>query len=134
MTPKQALIIGILAAALFSGVAAFNLHAQGLYYDEVHQAVAAFDFQGNHPILFNTLEIGTVLVLNMSYSGAIKSNIYSLYLVLGQPFSVESWRLLGIAFVALGLIVFCAVAGRWWPRRALLLFLLLLGTDMTVLL
>ncbi|MGI8587111.1 MAG: hypothetical protein ACR2M0_05410 [Chloroflexia bacterium] len=111
-----------------------NLDAQGLYYDEVHQAIAAFDYKGNHPTFFNVLQIGRVPILNMTYSGALKSNLYSLYLALGASFSVSSWRLLGIGFVAASLFLFCIVAGRCLPRRALFLFVAALLTDTTVLL
>ena len=112
-----------------------NLTGQGLYYDEVHQAVAAFAHIGGDPINFMALDFKGIPILNMSYSGAIKSNIYGVYLRFSdEGFTVRSWRLLGIVFVVASLFYFVVVAGRHLKTTERVVFLLLLLTDSTVIL
>src|SRR4051794_21579117 len=78
MTCTGALLTGCLIAIVFILLTSHHLDSQGLYYDELHQATAAFTYLGKHPTMFN-YEFHGISVLNMSYSGAIKSNIYGLY-------------------------------------------------------
>ena len=50
--------------------------------------------------------IAGIPVLNMPYSGAIKSGLYGAGLrVFDQPFTVSSWRWLGCVISALGIFV-----------------------------
>jgi hypothetical protein len=126
--------VGLLAATFFVALTGGNLAAQGLFYDELHQATAAFIPLGRDPETFNALALGPVPLLNMTYSGAIKSNIYALYLRTGRPFTPVSWRALGIAFVAIGLFLFCALSGRVLGPGGLATFLALFLTDTSVIL
>src|SRR5579862_254356 len=110
LATRAAVAIGAIAAFLF--LTARHLNTPGLYYDELHQAIAAFDYIGRHYPSFNH-EFHGVPILNMSYSGAIKSNVYGLYLRFVEPhFTVVSWRLLGLLFAAGGLGAFYAATGR----------------------
>ena len=73
--------------------------------------------------------------MTMTYSGAIKSAVYGFYLrFTGASFTVESWRLLGIAIVAVALPLFSILARRRLTVAALLTFFALLLTDATVVL
>ncbi|MBI4320001.1 MAG: hypothetical protein HY675_16040 [Chloroflexi bacterium] len=130
----MALTIGLVSAILFVTLSSVRLTAQGLYYDELHQATASFAYKGTSPEMFSTYAINGIPVLNMPYSGALKTAVYGLYLKFsGASFSVPSWRLLGILFVSLGLLLFCVIARRGLPFAAMLAFLLIL-TDTTVVL
>jgi len=69
---------------------------------------------------------------NMTYSGAIKSAVYGLYLkYVHLHFTVYSWRLLGIVFVAAGLVAFYSIAGPFLPVTSSICFAVLLLTDIT---
>lgn len=132
---QSALCIGLIATALFVTLSSVRLTAQGLYYDELHQATASFAYGGTTAVRFCSLSIRGIPVLNMKYSGAIKSAVYGLYLrYFGSHFSVKSWRLLGIFFVSTGVFLFCVVARRGLSPVGLLSFLLLFLTDITVIL
>jgi hypothetical protein len=134
MGHKAALSMGLAVAATFAILAGINLEKQGLYYDEVHQAPASFTYLGRHTPSFN-VEVGGVPILNMSYSGALKSHAYGLYLKFLNPhFTVYSWRLLGILFVAAGLMAFYALTAGALPFAAAALFGALLLTDTSILL
>jgi hypothetical protein len=90
-----------------------RLGTLGAQYDELHQAAGAFAWLGEDVPFFVTARAFGLPVLNMSYSGAIKTALYGLHLRLFRaPFTIESWRLLGIAFVALGLFCLCLMAWR----------------------
>jgi hypothetical protein len=135
MSIKQASIVSFLAAMLFVGLACVRLNGQGLYYDELHQAVGSFVYCGRPPEIFCSLTFHGIPVLNMNYSGAIKTALYGLYMrSTGFPFSVVSFRLLGILWVAIGIFAFGVIARRGFSLVALLVFLLFLLTDATVLL
>jgi hypothetical protein len=128
----KTLFIGIAAAVALVVMTSVHLDYQGFYYDELHQAPTAFRYLGRHPKMF-TAEFNDIPILNMTYRGAIKSHIYGIYLrYIGHRFSVYSWRLLGILFVATGLCIFSAVAARFLSPAAAALFALLLLTDATV--
>ena len=130
-----AVILSVIAAALFIALCSVNLTAQGLHYDEVHQAPAAFAWLGRTPDMFNPLPMGNVPLLNISYSGAIKSHLYGAYLRFVSPhFTVRSWRMLGIGLAAAGLLIFGLIAGPAMPSGSLILFLLMIVTDATVIL
>lgn len=131
---QLALCIGLVSALLFAGLASVNLTAQGLYYDELHQATASFAYIGTKPEMFSGYEVNGFPILNMPYSGAIKTAVYGLFLrYSGSPFTVTSWRLLGILFVAAGLLLYCVIARRGLSLGGILAFLLVL-TDATVIL
>jgi hypothetical protein len=131
-----ALAAGLAAAVVFVAVASLRLTAQGLYYDELHQATGAFAYTGQPPPpprLFAVLCVEGIPVLNMPYTGAIKTGLYGLYLrVTGAQFSVVSWRALGILFTALGIFVFCPLARRAFSPLGLIVFLLLVVSDLMV--
>jgi hypothetical protein len=126
--------VGLLAFIAFLALSAIKLDRQGMYYDEVHQAPAAFYYIGEHPLLFIYPVFG-IPVLNMGYSGALKSAVYGLYLrLLGAHFTVFSWRLLGLLFVAAGLLLFYRFAASRMPAASSILFLALFLTDTSVIL
>lgn len=131
---RSAWATGLLWALVYALLATPHLTAQGLYYDEVHQATAAFPFAGS-PHVLAAYSINGIPVLNMPYSGAIKSAIYGLGLkATGAPFSILTWRLLGCLFAALGILVMGASAARRLSPLAANAFGFLLATDMTVVL
>ena len=132
--PITALCAGAIAAFAFLALSVTGLDRQGMYYDEIHQAPAAFFYIGERPGMF-TYPVFGVPVLNMGYSGAIKSTLYGLYLrFIGGHFTVYSWRLLGLLFVAVGLFVFYRTAGIWLPAWSSMLFGALFLTDTSVIL
>jgi hypothetical protein len=131
----KALSMGLVAAVMFVLLSGINLTEQGLYYDEIHQAPAAFTWLGEDPAQFVKMEISGVPVLDVTYVGTIKSHLYGLYMkCTHHGFSVRSWRMTGIAIAACGILLFSVVAGGALPPGALALFLLMLVTDATVLL
>lgn len=134
VSERQIWIIASIAVLTLIGLTAIHLDKQGAYYDELHQAPAAFHYIGRHPIMFTWAYRGVPL-LNMTYSGAIKSGVYGLLLkyFLSQ-FTITSWRLLGITFVALGLVGFYGIAGKRLSSGTAILFPALLLTDSSVIL
>src|SRR5205814_7876335 len=64
---------GIVAAAILVGITAYRLERPGVFYDEVHQATGAFTYIGRPSPLFSLLPIRGLPLLNMPYSGAIKT-------------------------------------------------------------
>ncbi len=134
MSARQTILIAAIACLILIGLTSIHLDRQGPYYDELHQAPAAFRYLHRHPMMFTWAWHGIPL-LNMTYSGAIKSNIYGLLLkyILHQ-FTIASWRLLGISFVALGLIGFYTIAGKWILLETSIVFSALFLTDITILL
>jgi hypothetical protein len=130
----KAWCIGVVAALAFLALSTVRLDWQGMYYDEVHQAPASFFYIGEHPALFVYPVLG-IPVLNMGYSGAIKSAVYGAYLRLsGAHFTVFSWRLLGILFVSVGLLLFYRFAAVRLPVASSLVFLALFLTDTSAIL
>lgn len=128
-------LAAVLGGAIFLAVASINLTAQGAYYDELHQAPAAFWYTGSRPTFFAIGGKQGFPILNMSYSGAVKSHIYGLYMrLLGRPFTIRSWRMLGLLFAASALtaVVFGFLRNRQ-PLPAILYAALFL-TDPTILL
>jgi len=135
MRGRGAVVSGIGAALILLLITTYRLERPGAYYDELHQAPGAFAYVGRPTSLFSFIPIGGLPLMNMSYTGAIKSAIYGVYLrQTSRPFTLWSWRLLGILFSATGVIAFCALAGGRMAIGALLLFLGLLLTDTNLLL
>jgi hypothetical protein len=132
MTRVQSAVAGILVAMAFCAMTMIHLEAQGAYYDELHQAPAAFSYLGKHPKFF-TVVFFDYPSLNMSYSGAIKSAIYGLFLRFVHPhFTLYSWRFLGIALVAAGIFIFYWIVGSSLTTGSAALFAVLLLTDVSV--
>ncbi len=130
-----ALAIGVLAACAFARLATINLSAQGVYYDEIHQAPAAFACLGKKAPFFAMSFVHRIPLMTMTYSGAIKPILYGLYLrFTGASFSVESWRWLGIALVAATFPLFSMLARRRLSNVGLVTFFALILTDATVVL
>jgi hypothetical protein len=132
---RTALGIVLLPGLVFLGLATVKLDAQGLYYDELHQATGAFTYLGMPPQMFSHYSIRGVPLFNMPYSGALKTAIYGLYLRFVNPeFSVISWRMVGIGFVAAGLVAFTLFAKRILSPIPLGVILALILTDTSLLL
>ena len=128
-----ALAIGLTADAALVVLAGLNLSAQGLYYDEVHQAPAAFAYQGKWAPFFTMALVSGKPLMTMSYSGAIKPALYGILLRLtGASFTVESWRWFGIALVAVTFPLFSLLARSRLPAAGLVIFFALLLFDATV--
>src|SRR5712692_415794 len=128
-------VLSLLPAAIFLWLSTVRLDAQGLYYDELHQATGAFTYLGSPPEYFALFTVHGIPLLNMPYSGAIKTAVYGLYLRLVKPeFSVLSWRFVGIFFVIVGLAAFVLLAHPNISLVPLAVMLGLLLTDTTVLL
>jgi len=137
MTYKNILtpMLGVFVAIVYIVLASNHLDAQGLYYDELHQTPAAFAYTGLPPQTFAPVVIAGVPVLNMSYSGAIKSAVYGIFLkTSGLGFSVTSWRMTGILIVALALFLFSLFTRKYLPNHFLIIFYLLILTDNSLLL
>src|SRR5262249_42500532 len=104
------------------------------HYDELHQAPASFEYLGHHSPIFNYAFHG-LPVLNMTYSGAIKSNIYGLYLRFVNPhFTLTSWRLFGIGFLALTLFAFYQLVADSISIWSAVVFGMMVLTDASVVL
>lgn len=126
-------VVALAAPVLLLLLAGVRLTQQGLYYDELHQAGAALAYVGL-PVSGAFL-VGRFAALNMSYSGAIKSALYGLYLRLfNAEFSVFSWRLTGLLLLAAGLLAFGLLLRKKVPGLFLPLFSALLLSDVGVLL
>jgi hypothetical protein len=124
---------GALFSIAYVAMSAVRLDAQGLYYDELHQGPAAFFWTGKHPVFIVSLEIAGIPALNMPYSGALKSNIYGIWLWLsGASFSASSWRLFGIGFAAIGTGWLVAAAARALPLIAAAVLGCLVVTDVSL--
>ncbi len=126
---------GLVAGAVFLLLAAPLLEGQGPYADELHQAGAAFLLLGAPAAPVVALAWHRLPLLNMPYSGAVKSNLFGLWLKLsGRPFSLAAWRLLGILVVAAGLGAFVALAAEALGAAGTGTFVLLVVLDASVLL
>jgi hypothetical protein len=117
-------------ATVFAVTTSYRLDRAGLYYDEAHQAPAAFAYLNKPSSLFSLMPVHRIPLMNMPYSGAIKSAVYGLFMLLtGRPFTVHTWRILGIAFSVAGLLGFYFLVGDRLRRSTLLLFGILLVSD-----
>lgn len=133
-TLLSASIIGIVFSCAYFGFSSRDINKQGLYYDELHQAPSSFYYVGKPQEMFS-LGIKGIPVLNMTYSGAIKSAVFGAYLkISGNDFTVRSWRYCGIFFVVLGIFSFSLLTVRCVSNAELAIVLLLLLTDTMVLL
>lgn len=134
LSRRAALAAGLFWALIYLWLAVPRLTAQGLYYDELHQATGSFAWTGA-PDGGGAYSIRGIPVLNMPYSGAIKTGIYGLWLrASGHPFSVLSWRLLGCLMAAAGIFIVCSTIARRLGGAAVLLAGFLICTDMTMVL
>jgi hypothetical protein len=131
--PRSYIIINLVSVGLFLLLSCNSLGGQGLYFDELHQAIGSFAYIGkasNASLAFHNIPI-----MNMNYSGAIKTAIYGIYLrIVSQSFNVISWRLVGIIIVAAGLLLFGLIVNRTIKSVGLVAFYFLIITDNTVLL
>jgi hypothetical protein len=129
------ILISIVAVCSFLFLITNALDSQGLYMDELHQATASFAYVGQIPFQFASLTFHNIPIMNMNYSGAIKTAIYSLYMrIFDQTFSVISWRMVGILFVAVALLLFGLIVGNTISPLGLVSIYFLIITDITVLL
>lgn len=136
-TPSRliATLVAVAAACALLALAGNRIEQQGLYYDELFQATAAFAYIGQPAPMFNVAQIRGLPALNMHYSGAIKTGMYGLYLrASGARFSVASWRWVGMILAAVGLAVFCLITRRGVPVVAIALLVMLVVTDANLLL
>jgi hypothetical protein len=130
----QSAILGAIIVAALLALTVPHLDSQGFYYDELHQAPAAFHYIGKHPIQF-TWRFHGIPVFNMPYSGAIKSTIYGLYLRYINPqFTAFNWRMFGIIFVSVGVLFFYLAAGQLISLATGILLGLMILTDSTAIL
>ncbi|MBF0481011.1 MAG: hypothetical protein HQK81_03605 [Desulfovibrionaceae bacterium] len=118
------------AAFAFAAFCLIGITGPGLFYDELHQACASFLYLDNTltNVPFSYL-IGKIPVLNMGYSGAIKSLVYGAYLVIFKEFSVLSWRFFGVFFVSLGLFAAVLMMIRRQGIVPAAIFIALFFTD-----
>lgn len=131
----RALALGVLAALSFASLAGVNLGSQGPQYDELHQAVGAFTWLGAPAPQAFCLDWRGICVLNTSYSAALKTHLYGLFLRLsGRGFVLTDWRWLGILLMSVGLVLFAALARPLLQPGALAVLLALLLTDGSLLL
>ena len=108
---RSAIALGVAAAIAFALLANVRLTAQGPQYDELHQAVGAFTWIGAPPPSAFCLDFRGICVLTTTYSAAIKTHLYGLFLRLsGRGFALADWRWLGILLMAAGLPLFAAGA------------------------
>lgn len=129
------LIFSFLIVMLFMGAATLKITGQGLYYDELHQATASFMYTGSPPPKKFAICFSGIPVMNMNYSGAIKTGLYGAYMRwCGSEFSVVSWRLVGILFVSCGLFLFCVITRQQQSLISLTVFFILFFTDINILL
>jgi hypothetical protein len=132
---RTALLIATAGAAVLFLLCTPALDGQGLNYDEAHAAPATFLLLGKPAYTFVMLAWRRFPLLTMTYIGAVKSYLFALWMwTSGVPFSVVSWRLSGIAFAAIGLWAFCFLGATALSPLALVAFLLLFLSDVTLLL
>jgi hypothetical protein len=131
--PTLALVV--VAVTIFMTLTTYRLERTGLYFDELHQAVGAFSWVGRPTEMFSILPIASRPVFNMPYSGAIKTTVYGLFLrISGRPFSIVSWRLIGILFSAGGITVFLLLTHERLTLVSQLILVALLLSDVNFLL
>jgi hypothetical protein len=126
------LSIGAAGAAAFLALTLPRLDAQGAQYDELHQAVGAFAWCGRPTAMFSPVEALGVPILNTTYSGAIKTTLFGLWLRTHDcAFTISSWRLTGLLFAAIGFVLFAVLSRARLVTIALVIALLI--TDSTIL-
>jgi len=134
LSRRGALALGLAAALAFALLAGLRLTAQGPEYDELHQAAGAFTWLGEPPPDAFCLDFHGVCILNTTYSAALKTNLYGLFLkVSGRGFRLADWRWCGILMIATALALFAPLARRALGAGQLALFYALLLSDGTLL-
>ena len=119
---------------IFFFLCSVRIEDQGLYYDELHQVPAAFMLIGKSSYIFAPLSWHGFPLLTMPYGGATKSVIYGLWMKsTGLPFTIYSWRVLGIFLVMVGLALFYFGAKHGLTSFGLFLFSFAFLTDISVL-
>ncbi|MBZ5555733.1 MAG: fibronectin type III domain-containing protein [Acidobacteriia bacterium] len=132
---RTALLMATAAAGLLVLLCTPALDGQGLNYDEVQQAPAAFLLLGRPMYAFVALAWHRIPLLTMSYIGAVKSDLFALWLwASGVTFTVVSWRLFGILLAAGGLWTFCVLSAVALTPAAIAVFAALFVSDVTTLL
>jgi len=127
--------LALATAAIFVWFATLRLDAQGAYYDELDQAKGAFAYVHPDRTYPAALRVGGLPAMNMTYSAAIKTGLYGLYLrATGARFSMTEWRMAGILLVAAGLVAFFPLARRGLSPAGAGAFALLTLSDVAVLL
>lgn len=129
LTSKR-LISGLIGAVAFLAMTLPRLDAQRAQYDELHQAAGTFAWCGRPTGLFTVMNAFGLPVLNMTYSGAIKTALFGLWL--RTTGTMVAWRLTGLVLVAGGLVIF-SVLSRARPAFVAWMMVLLI-TDATILL
>ncbi|MEM7199667.1 MAG: hypothetical protein AAF628_05335 [Planctomycetota bacterium] len=134
MTPFRLVCLAVAAVVLYGGLATIHLQEQGLNGDELHQAYGAFAYVGQPTQINAHCHVFGLPLLNMPYSGAIKTAMYGAYLwAFDAQFEVVSWRLLGILLAGLALGGFMLLAGRPLGTAGILTVLALWLSDTTLL-
>jgi hypothetical protein len=129
------LLLGICAAVLFVAMTIYRIDRAGMYYDELFQATGAFAYTGRTATMFAPATVLGLPIMTMPYSGAIKTAVYGAYLrAFNAQFGITSWRVLGIAFGAVGILLFCWLSAASLRSVSLAAFLALLLTDTNLLL
>ncbi len=129
------IVLGLVTVATVWWIAGVKLEAQGAYCDELHQAAPAFTWVGSPPEHFCAFTVAGLPLLNMPYSGAIKTTIYGVYLRLsGKGFTLAGWRRLGLLLTSVGILLCVFFVGRAAPVLWVFCVMFLLATDSTVLL
>ncbi|HYC76253.1 MAG TPA: hypothetical protein VEI02_01385 [Planctomycetota bacterium] len=132
---RSALLVGCATVVAYLALATPNLGGFGAFYDELNKACPAFAWIGRDSHMFSLCRIGGVPMMVMKYKAATKASLYGpLWLKAGRPFTIESWRMVGISAVALTLFAFILLARRALPPGALALVGGTLILDATVLL
>jgi hypothetical protein len=127
-------LVALLLASTFVATSSIRLEAQGLYYDEVHQAPAAFAWLGRDPRVFSVLKVNGIPLLNLGYSGAIKSTLFGWWLRLsGKPFGAVAWRMFGVLLGGVGLLLLTGSGGRRLPIGPFILLGVLVLGDVSLL-
>lgn len=135
MSRTMAALIAMIAVFAWWVLATPRLEAQGLYHDEVHQALPAFAWVGEPITRFAQEPVLGLPLFNMNYSGALKTALYGLQLAASDgEFDLRHWRLQGIAAVGFGLVAFIWFARTVLGPAAMFLFLALFLTNISVIL
>ena len=83
---RWAAAVGAIAAVLFFGIASVHIESPGPYYDELHQAPAAFHYVGSQTRFFSPVTIAGIPVTSFSYTATRPiPNIRQLRSVNGAP-------------------------------------------------
>ena len=131
---RTALALGLAAALAFIALTSVRLGAQGPYADELHQAAGSFTHLGSPPFFTSRITVHGYPLLNMPYSGAIKTHLFGLYLRARGEFRIVEWRAFGILLGALGTTALAVGAAPAISPLPLALLLALTVGDASLLL